>query len=175
MCVHPSILRPVFQDTGTVSKIYFFVGDASMTTGLMVPWLTRFIPRRWMHSSGTVLFILSAFLAIYRSPTSTVLSLLFYTIAVVTIIVCFKAYMLDYVAKVDLGRSETLRMFYSAFAWTVGPAGGVWLLQWWPLAPFLLSAAGSAVLLIVFWWMRLGNGKLITRARVSAPNPLTFV
>ncbi len=173
--VFPLVMYRAYQDTVIVSQIYFYVGIVSMVCGLLVPWLTRYVPRRWMYSAGAVLFIVSSFLAIEGSQTAIALSLLSYTIAVVIVFVCFNAYVLDYVAKVELSKSETLRLFYSALAWTAGPAGGVWLFQWWPPAPFLLSAIGAAILLIVFWWMRLGNGKLITRARAPAPNPLAFL
>ena len=173
--VFPLVMYRAYRDTASVSQIYFYIGIISMLCGLLVPWLTRYIPRRWMYSLGAVLFIVSAFLAIEGSSAAIALSLLTYTIAVVIVFVCFNAYVLDYVAKVELSKCETLRLFYSALAWCAGPAGGVWLLQWWPPAPFLLSAVGALVLLIVFWWMRLGNGKLITRARAPAPNPLAFL
>ncbi|WP_417432051.1 MFS transporter [Kiloniella sp.] len=173
--VFPLVMYRAFQDTLVVSEIYFFVGIISLVCGLLVPWLTRFIPRRWMYSLGAVLFIVSSFLAIEGSAISIALALFSYTVAVVILFVCFNAYVLDYVAKVELKRSETLRLFYSALAWSAGPAGGVWLLQWWTPAPFLVSALGATVLLVVFWWMRLGDGKLITKARAPTPNPVAFI
>ena len=173
--VFPLIMYRAYQDTVVVSEIYFYVGIISLVCGLLVPWLTRYIPRRWMYSGGAVLFIVSAFLAIEGSAIAIALALFSYTVAVVVLFVCFNAYVLDYVAKVELKRSETLRLFYSAVAWCAGPAGGVWLMQWWTPAPFLVSAIGAAVLLVVFWWMRLGDGKLITKARAPAPNPVAFL
>jgi MFS transporter, ACDE family, multidrug resistance protein len=173
--VFPLVMYRAFQDTLVVSEIYFFVGIISLVCGLLVPWLTRFIPRRWMYSLGAVLFIVSSFLAIEGSAIAIALALFSYTVAVVILFVCFNAYVLDYVAKIELKRSETLRLFYSALAWSAGPAGGVWLLQWWTPAPFLVSALGATVLLVVFWWMRLGDGKLITKARAPTPNPVAFI
>ncbi|KLN61721.1 MFS transporter [Kiloniella spongiae] len=173
--VFPLVMYRAFQDTLVVSEIYFFVGIISLACGLLVPWLTRFIPRRWMYSLGAVLFIVSSSLAIEGSPIAIALALFSYTVAVVILFVCFNAYVLDYVAKIELKRSETLRLFYSALAWSAGPAGGVWLLQWWTPAPFLVSALGATVLLVVFWWMRLGDGKLITKARAPTPNPVAFI
>ena len=66
-------------------------------------------------------------------------------------------------------------MFYSALAWTVGPVTGVWLLDLWQPAPFVVSIAAALVLLAVFWIMRLGNGKIISKARTPAANPLSFI
>ncbi|MCP5368307.1 MAG: MFS transporter [Hyphomicrobiales bacterium] len=173
--VFPLAMYRAFQDAGTVSRIYFFVGIASTVCGLLVPWLTRFIPRRWMYSVGAALYLAGAALGVQGSPATTALALLCFAVAVVTLFVCYNAYVLDFVAKSALGECETLRLFYSALAWTVGPAGGVWLMQWWAPAPFLVSALAGTALLGVFWWMRLGNGRLITRARAPAPNPLAFL
>lgn len=173
--VFPLIMYREFQDAGTVSQIYFFVGGASLVGGLMVPWVTRFVSRSWMYTAGVFLYLCSAVLAIYGGSTATGLALLTNTIATVIVFVCFNAYILDYVAKVELGRCETLRLFYSAAAWTLGPFCGVWLLGWWPPAPFIVSGIAALALLATFWGMRLGNGKLITRARRPAPNPLAYM
>jgi len=97
------------------------------------------------------------------------------TLGTVTAFICLNAYVLDYITKAELGRTETLRMFYSAFAWTAGPVSGVVLMNLWAPAPFLLGAVFALVLIAVFWWLRLGNGKLIARARGTAPNPLAFL
>lgn len=173
--VFPLIIYRAFQDAGTVSLIYFCVGIASLVGGLMVPWLTRFVPRRWVYTIGAALYICGAILAIHGGPTATAIALLTNTIATVVVFVCFNAYVLDYVAKVELGRCETLRLFYSAAAWTLGPFCGVWLFGWWPPAPFILSGVAALALITTFWVMRLGNGKLIVRARGPAPNPLSYM
>lgn len=173
--VFPLAMYQAFQDAGAISRIYFLVGLASLIGGLMVPWLTRFIPRRWMYTVGGLLFLLSAALAIYGGPVGMALALLTNTLATVTVFVCFNAYVLDYVAKVELGRCETLRLFYSAAAWSIGPILGVNLFQWSPVAPFIVSAVAAIALIVTFWIMRLGNGKLITRAHRPAPNPLAYL
>ncbi|NQW10569.1 MAG: MFS transporter [Alphaproteobacteria bacterium] len=173
--VFPIAMYRAFGDAAVVSEVYFVVGLISLTSGLMVPWLTRFIPRRWVYSFGALLFIIGALLATVGGQTTTALALAATSAAVVTMFVCFNAYVLDFVARSQLGRCETLRMFYSALAWTTGPALGVWLLEVWAPAPFLVSAFAACCLITVFWVMRLGNGKLITKARAPAPNPLAYL
>ena len=173
--VFPIAMYRAFGDAGVVSEVYFVIGFLSLASGLMVPWLSRFIPRRWIYSFGVSLFIGGALLATLGGALATALALAATTVAVVTMFVCFNAYVLDFVARNELGRCETLRMFYSALAWTAGPALGVWLLEYWAPAPFLLSALAAACLITVFWVMRLGNGKLIVKARAPAPNPLAYL
>lgn len=173
--VFPLVMYRAFLDAAAVSQIYFLIGIASLICGLMVPWFTRYIPRRWMFTIGAVLFLSSTGLAIQGGPTFTALALLTNTIGVVTNFVCFNAYVLDYVAKVELGRCETLRMFYSALAWCAGPVCGVWLMSLWTPAPFIISAIAMTACLAMFWSLRLGNGKLITKAKGQAPNPFAIL
>jgi hypothetical protein len=81
---------------------------------------------------------------------------------------------LDHVAKIELGRFETSRLFYSALGWTAGPVLGAYLYKWWPPAPFLIAAAAAFGMLLIFLVMRLGNGRLITRSRRPPANPFAY-
>lgn len=172
---YPLTVYRAIGDPVQVSQIYFIVGFVSLFGGLMTPFATRFIPRRWMYTLGVSLYLCTGPLIAIGGPVATTVALLCSTLATVVVFVCFNAYILDYVSKVELGRCETLRLLYSGAAWTVGPLTGVWLMQLWAPAPFFVSGAAGLVLLVMFWRMRLGNGKLITRARRPAPNPLAFL
>ena len=157
------------------TKIYFIVGLVSLIWGLLVPWANRKIPRRWMYTGGCLLYLLGSALAIFGTPQSVALGLLLNAMATATTFVCFNAYVLDYVERVDLGHTQSLQMVYAATPWAVGPLLGVWLYGMWAPAPFLLAGGFALALLIVFWVLRLGNGKQITRARRPAVNPLAYL
>lgn len=163
-----------YLDASTVSEIYFFVGVLSFFWGLLVPWFTRAVPRRLMYTAGAIFFFQGTLMAIAGGKVLMAYALLSTTIGVVTLFVCYNAYVLDYVAKVELGRSETLRMFYSALGWFAGPICGVWLMDWWAPAPFIIAGIAINLLLVLFWIMRLGNGKLISSAKMTTPNPLAL-
>lgn len=175
IAVFPIVMYRAYQDSSLVSGIYFVIGLFSMVWGLLVPWLVRFIPRRWLYTAGALGYVTGASIVVFGDQSLVAVALCFNMAATVTVFVCFNAYVLDYVASADLGRCETLRLFYSAASWTIGPAGGIWLLQLWEPAPFLVAGAAALVLLAIFWWMRLGNGKLITRARAPTPNPVAYL
>ena len=172
--VFPLAMYRALEDARVVSKVYFIVGVASLIIGLLVPWLIRYVPRHWVYAVGAAMFVLGALVATLETPTAVVAGLSLITFAVVTTFVCFNAYVLDYVAKVELGRFETSRLFYSALGWTAGPALGVFLYGWWPPAPFLLAAAAAFVMLAVFVAMRAGSGRLITRRRAPPANPFAY-
>lgn len=173
--VMPLAVYRAFADAAVVSKIYFAVGVVSLLVGLMVPWLNRFVARRWMYSIGVAFYVLGAVLALIGGPTAISLALLANSAATATVFVCFNAYLLDYIARSELGRSQSMQMVFAAAAWSTGPVLGVWLLDFWEPLPFLLSGGFALVLVTVFWWLRLGNGKEIQRARTPAPNPLAFL
>ncbi|MEQ8368499.1 MAG: MFS transporter [Roseicyclus sp.] len=173
--VYPVAMYDALRDAALISSIYFGIGIVSLMVGLSVPYLIRFIPRRWMYAIGASSFVVGSGLAMLGTPEAMVLSLVLNSLATVVTFVCFNAYVLDYVARIELGKCETLRMFYSALGWTVGPVLGVLLWGMWKPAPFVISACAATIMLGVFGYMRLGNGKLITRASRPPPNPLAFL
>ncbi|MGR3397107.1 MFS transporter [Pseudooceanicola nanhaiensis] len=173
--VFPLVMYHALQDARSVSMVYFLIGLASLLTGLMIPSLVRFVPRRWVYVAGTQMYAGGALLMTVGRPETAIAGLALFTVAVVTTFVCFNAYVLDHIAKIELGRLETSRLFYSALGWTAGPASGVFLYGWWPAAPFLIAAVAAYGMLAVFLVMRLGNGRLIARSRAPVANPFAYV
>lgn len=173
--VMPLAMYRALGDAQQVSQLYFLVGVISLVVGFMVPWATRFIPRRWMYTLGATLYPLGAVLAVIGTPATMAAALLANACATATIFVCFNAYLLDFIAREDLGQSQSLQMLYAATAWTAGPLLGVWLIGVWTPLPFLIAGGFALVLLTSFWRLRLGNGREIQRARGPAPNPLAYL
>lgn len=168
----------VYQTTGSAaatSRIYFAAGIVALVWGLFVPWATRHIPRRWVYTLGASMYLAGMACAVTGGLWGVTASLMLNAAATVTIFVCLNAYVLDYVARPDLGRSQSTQMVYAALPWAVGPLLGVWLRELWEPAPFVLAGAFAAILVVVFWILRLGNGRQITRARGPAPNALAFL
>ncbi len=173
--VIPLAMYDAVQDAAIVSRIFFVIGIASLIWGLMVPWFTHFVPRRWVYTLGTLLYIAGMILALTGGPVALGFAVLLNSLATVTIFVCLNAYVLDYIARTELGRSASLQMLYAAIFWAVGPMLGVWLFSIWRPAPFLAAGGFALALLVAFWILRLGNGKQIARARGPAVNPLAYL
>ena len=172
--VFPVVMYNTLGDTRIVSEVYFVIGTVSLLLGLLVPYLIRFIPRWWVYVFGALMFVVGAGVAIVGTTGTVIAGLALTTFAVVTTFVCFNAYVLDHIAKVELGRLETSRLLYSALGWTVGPALGTLLYVWWPPAPFLIAAIAGVAMMVIFLVMRLGNGKLITKSRRPLANPFAY-
>ncbi len=173
--VYPLALYDALGNARLVSEVYFLVGLASLGMSLLVPWLNRLVPRRFVYITACLLYILGAALAGAAGGEALVAALFMTTTGTAAIFVCHNAYVLDYIARAELGRNETLKLFYSAAGWTVGPLLGVTLWSWAPAAAFLASGAAELALLAAFLHLRLGNGRLITRARAPATNPLAYL
>lgn len=159
----------------STSAAYFIAGLVSLTWGLFVPWGTRFIPRRWMYTLGCCLYVFGLILAVLGETWSLPLSLMALAMATATTFVCLNAYILDYIDRGNLGRSQSMQMVFAAGPWAFGPLFGVWLRYVWPPLPFIVAGVFVVVLLIVFWILRLGNGKQIARAKGPAANPLAYL
>lgn len=172
--VFPLVMYRALQDARVVSEVYFLVGVASLVVGLLVPYLIPLVPRRWVYVTGCLMFIAGTLLTIAGTPGAAIAGLSLVSFGVVTTFVCFNAYVLDYIARIELGQLETSRLFYSALGWTAGPALGVFLYGWWQPAPFLIAAVSALAMLILFLVMRLGNGKLITRSRTAPTRPFAY-
>ena len=173
--VFPLVLYRSLGDAGLVSASYFSVGVISLIVGMLLPGAIRLIPRRWAYTGGAAMFMVSAACAIWGGALGLLLALALNTMGAVVTFICFNAYVLDYISRVELGRCETSRMFYSALGWTAGPLVGVMLMRLWEPAPFVISALAALAMLLAFWWMRMGDGKEITKARAPAANPLAYL
>ncbi len=174
--VWPLVLyRALDENAARVSLIYFAVGIASLSWGLMVPWVSRFVPRRWVYTLGAGFYVAGSCMAIIGGTILTPAAIAMNSLATVTVFICTNAYVMDFIARHELGKVETQKLLYSGLSWTIGPMLGVFLWKYWEPLPFIVAMGFALALLATFWHLRLGNGKLITRARAPAPNPLAYL
>ena len=57
--VFPVMMLRYFGDAESVSMFYFLTGLLSLCAGLLVPYATRFIPRRFVFTFGVALMMYS--------------------------------------------------------------------------------------------------------------------
>ena len=173
--VMPLAIYDVLGSAEATSAVYFIAGLVSLCWGLLVPWATRLVPRRWMFTGGCGLYLVAMTLAVVGTAVTMSLSLICAAMATATTFVCFNAYVLDYIDRANLGRSQSMQMVFAATPWAVGPLLGVWLRSVWAPLPFLVAGGFAIALVTMFWVFRLGNGKQITRAKKPATNPVAYL
>jgi hypothetical protein len=171
----PLVVYDALHDAQATSVAFFISGVVALIWGLMVPWAARLVPRRWTYTGGVCLYLVGNTLGAIGTVWSVPLALICNAMATVTIFVCLNAYVLDYVDRANLGRSQSTQMVYAAAPWAIGPMAGVWLYHQGPALPFIASGTFALLLLVSFWVLRLGNGKQIARAKRHAVNPLGYL
>jgi MFS family permease len=176
LAVFPLLMYRAWGDAAQVSQWYLIVGVLSLVTALLVPLLGRYLRRRRVYLVSVSMYLAGAGLGAWGGQLTT-LALLCHSIGAASAFVCFNAYVLEHVDKADFGRLESLRMFYGGLGWTAGPLLGVWSLQLWQGAPFVIVALGALTMLNLIRGMQLGD----LRAHVSAQhrpashNPLVIL
>jgi MFS family permease len=173
--VFPVAMYRIFADAQQVSEIYFVIGVLSLLVTLVVPWMSRRVPRRWLYTAAVCSYIASAVICALTEAWLFAAGLALFTFANVVVFVCLNAYIMDYIDRVNLGECQAQQLFYSGAAWTIGPFLGIWLMTLWKPAPFILSAVASCLLLVVFWIYRLGDGKAINGGGKSPRNPFAYL
>jgi MFS family permease len=88
--------------------------------------------------------------------------------------ICLILFIVDFIPRHNLVRSETLRLFASCLAWGLGPVIGVRLYQQFGIvAPAVASLCVH--LLLVFYFRYLGLGQPAVESTPPPRNPLTMV
>ncbi len=159
---------------GTVVSAFFLgTGVVSLLAGLLVPWATGRVGRGRMTALAGLLYVLAMLLMLTGDRWLVAAALVVQAVGTVTAWVCLSAYVLDFVPRGELGRNESMRLLYSATAWTLGPFAGVMMLDAWRPLPFLLAGGFALLLVGTFLRLDLGDGKAVGAA--GARPPLAFV
>lgn len=173
--VFPVLMYRSLGDAKTVSEIYLLVGIGSLTVALFTPMLARMVPRRWLYTGSALTMIFGNLVGIFGGLALIPLAVFLNAAALVVMTVCFNAYVMDFIERTSMGKNESTRLLFSGAAWSIGPFLGVWLMDRSPIAPFIMSIVAVLFLLGWFWYLRLGDGKVIMRAKQAAVNPLKYL
>jgi len=173
--VYPVLMFRALGSAASVSEAYVLIGFTGLLCALSVPLLARFVPRRWLYTLGALIMIAGSLLGGFFDARFVPYAVAANSVGLVILAVCFNAYVMDYVERASMGRNESRRLLFSGIPWSVGPFLGVVLMDVHPQIPFLISIVACLVMLSYFWYLRLGNGKVITKARKAPTNPLRYI
>ncbi|MDW3204736.1 MAG: MFS transporter [Alphaproteobacteria bacterium] len=119
------------------------------------PALARRFGRATLLSLSCIGGGLAAILFALDLASAQVLGFILRALGVALVSVCLNLFVMDYVRRGDLGRSEPLRMLSLGTGWFVGPMIGVALSQYVSsAAPYYFSAAAMLALMLLFWALR---------------------
>jgi MFS family permease len=171
--VLPLVALKAFDNKETIATVYFASAIITLIFTLNIATLEQLLQRRRLLTLGglmlifSVLFFSSGTAPLFavgvglRSAGSTIFA------------VCMSLYIMDYIGKAELTRSESRRMIYNGAAWLLGPTVGIWIYENSPeFVVYLVSAISTVLMLAYFWRLRLGSDPVIRAARSRAQNPL---
>jgi MFS family permease len=137
-------------DARDVSIVYFAAGSAGFLGRLMIPSLGRVLDRHGVLMLGAAGSCLSGALLASETVVGLAGGLVISMLAFACFEIVLNLYILDQIARNELGRFEAKRIFFAAAPWTLGPWLGIYLqIQLASWLPFLLSSVTSIVLIVV--------------------------
>lgn len=144
---------------------------------LAAPNFARRFGRAWLMTLACLGGAVAALLFALDRADSQVLGFVLRAVGVAMLSVCLNLFIMDYVRRGDLGKSEPLRMLALGLGWIIGPLVGVYLAQnIGPAMPYYVSGGAMVILFALFWIWRFRDvaGLRPTRNR-KFPSPLTNV
>ena len=166
----------LLADVRDVSLLNTGVSLCGMIGGLTMPLLIRALRRRWVYSMGVAFAALAGLLLATGTLTGQIGGMLARSFGGAATNVTLMLYVMDYIRKKDLVRSEPLRMRFSAAAWASGPFLGVFLNQQFGRGTGETVTVVSALLLLAyFWYLRIQDNPAVAAATQPPPNPLKSI
>jgi len=166
----------LLQSGQRVSLFYFVVGSVGMCATLCAPILFQRLPRRFVYTLGAL--FLTAAMACFATHTlaGQAGGMFLRILGSSTLSIALNLYIMEYIPKQGLVKSESLRLTLATSAWTFGPSLGVWLyVRFGILAPFLWSAGWTLILIALFWFLRLSGSTAIRPGKARPVNPIANI
>ena len=174
--VMPLHAYAVFGDKGSVSIAYTSVACLALVSSFVIPFLIRQFSRRWSYTGGAALVALSGILLATDSISGQLAAMFVRTFGAAILNITLSLYILDYINRLDLVRSEPLRYAVSTLAWIVAPLTGVFFYERFGVyAAGIVPVVAAAVLVSAFWYLRLHEKLPARSAQPTLKNPLGTV
>lgn len=176
MGVIPLLALEALGSKEMVTRAYLLASILTLAITLNFAMLERLLQRRWVVTLGAACTMIAMTILILGEGMIMALGIGLQQAAASLFSVCLSLYIMDYIGKQELIYTETRRMLYAGIVWMVGPILGLWLWEnaasW---APFALTVFAAAIMLSYFWYLRLGHGQGIQKARSHSVNVIKII
>jgi MFS family permease len=145
---------------------------SSLIFSFLAPLLMQRFRRRWVYTAGILLGMAATVSLGTASMTGEVTALILRAMSSVAINIGLMLYVMDFIPRHQMIRSEPLRLFSSCLPWGLGPWIGVELYKHFGVeATSTLSFIAYACLMVYFWYLRLSDNPAVAAATKPPPNP----
>ncbi|MBX3579868.1 MAG: MFS transporter [Rhizobiaceae bacterium] len=156
-----------------VSILYTFVASIGLSMTVLSPLLVQRFARRWVYSLGVVFLAVGAACFLTQTLVGQIGGMVFRVAGATVLSITLNLYIMDHIRKTDFMRVESVRMAWSMLGWTIGPTLGVVLYTRFGLVvAHGVTVIFAAMLLVLFWYYRLGDNPVIRPGKTPAANPL---
>ena len=170
--VIPLVALRVLGNARDVSILFSAVGWVGVGLSLFIPPMVRRYRPRWVYTTGAGLLVVAPLLLAFDTLPGLAGGMLARVFAGACLLNALNLYIMAYIRKRDMARSEPLRTFFAAFAWTTGPFLGVWLYSSVsPWATYLLSGGCAVLLIAYFWRLRMEYGPALPAHEPARTSP----
>jgi len=160
----------------SATLLYVVTGLVAVFGRFSIPYLVALVRRRFVFTIGAIALATSSSLLALNELRLLAVGLVLSTFAFACIEITSQLYLLDHVPRHSLKHFEPIRIFASAGPWTVGPWLGVYLQRAIGFAaPFAVTACAGAILLVLFWSLRLGENATLATTRRPPSNPVLYL
>jgi MFS family permease len=144
----------------------------SLVFSFLVPLLMHRFRRRWVYTAGIIFGMLGAVAMASSTISGEVAALVLRGLSSVAISTGLLLYVMDFIPRQEMTRSEPLRLFSGCIPWGLGPWVGVQLYdRFGSCGTALLSIGFYVLLLVYFWYLRLTENPAVAAAKRPPPNP----
>jgi MFS family permease len=153
---------------------YVFLAGACVTLlfTLNVGRLELLVQRRWVVTLSIACLITSMSLFMLADGPVFAVAIGLRSAQASLFSVCLSLYIMDYIGKQELTRTESRRMVYGASAWLIGPSAGIWLwTQVGRSAPFIVSIVMAIGTVAYFWRLRLHRNPVLMTPTTTVTHP----
>jgi MFS family permease len=163
----------LLKDKQAVSVLYFVIGVFGIAATLYAPALFRRIPRRFAYTIGALTLVGASAALATNTLAGQAVGMFLRVFGAATLAIVLNLYIMEYIPKHRLVRSESLRLTLSTLSWTLGPTFGVWLyVRFGPLAPYLWGGLWALILIAIFWYFRLSSSPAISAGPLRPVDPI---
>ncbi len=160
--VVPLLAFEALGNKEAVARTYLIAAFFTLFVTLNFGRLERLLQRRWVVTLGASFLVMAAGLLFWGHGGWFALGIGMRAAAASMFTVCMSLYIMEYIQKTNFTHTESRRMLFNGAAWLIAPLAGVSLWDYLAHgAPFIASALSAVCMLAYFWYLRLGDNRIL--------------
>ncbi len=174
--VSPVVAFDLAGGARNMTFMFTVAGGVSIISSFAIPYLVFWLKPTKTYRTGAIFVGLAPLIMAFGSIEMFFIGLLLRVFALNCLAIGLSLFIMGYIHKRDMGRSEPLRMFLAAIPWTIGPSLGTWLYDdygMWP--PFILAAGMGGLIVLYVSLVKIDEKPLLKAAPARPANPIGFI